>query len=87
MQKLKEWTKSHLSEDMFFEEFKNKEFKRKLNERSLLASSTMEGDQTKIMNATTFEMKANSFTEDGSLPLSQIFQEIKVTILLIKFHF
>lgn len=37
--KLKQWIKVHLSEDLFYDEFKNKEFKKRLAEKSLLVTS------------------------------------------------
>jgi hypothetical protein len=91
LEKLKQWIKIHLTEDVFYDEFKNKEFKKRLIEKSLLISTSFNTsilmnntdlEQTKIFNNTLnlSSINNNFLNKDtDSILTSEMFNEIKVT--------
>ena len=64
LEKLKQWIKVHLAEDIFYDEFKNKEFKKRLFEKSFntsLANNTNNDlEQTKVFNNTSMNNSMNT---------------------------
>ena len=94
LEKLKQWIKIHLTEDIFYDEFKNKEFKKRLFEKSLLNSASFNNsmmnntnndlDQTKIfnntMNLSIIQNNRSFCNKDNTdnILTSDLFNEIKV---------
>jgi hypothetical protein len=100
LENVKEWIKINLSEDIFYDEFKNKEFKKRIVEKSLLLSSlntscviTNDLELSKIFNNTmNISMQENnSFKKedcDEIINASEILNEIKVRLFIsISFHY
>ena len=96
---VREWIKINLSEDIFYDEFKNKEFKKRIVEKSLLLSSLNTScvihndlELSKIFNTTmNISMQENnSFKKDDDeiINASEILNEIKVRLFIsILFHY
>ena len=94
LENVKEWIKINLSEDIFYDEFKNKEFKKRIDGKFLLLSSlnascVMNNDleQSKLLNNTmnassTLENSSFKKEDDEILNASEVLNEIKVRFII-----
>ncbi len=80
LQKLSQWIKINLNETVFYEDFKNRDFRKRLHERSLLSVSNIDLDQTKFCNNTIIDFKDEDLNDVyNHVIISDLFNEIKVT--------
>ncbi len=83
LQKLSQWIKINLNETIFYEDFKNRDFRKRLHERSLLSVSAIDLDQTKFCNNTIIDFKDDDLNDVyNHVIISELFNEIKVSSCL-----